>query len=41
MIVSSTVNTSACPGEIRIYTAKAGVLSDSPFTLTFALAPVD
>lgn len=38
MIVSSTVNTSACPGEIRIYTATAGVLADNPFTLTFAIA---
>ena len=37
MIVTSLYNTSACPGEIRIYTANAGALYDTPFTLTFAL----
>jgi hypothetical protein len=37
MIVTSLYNTSACPGDIRIYTAKSGALYDSPFTLNFAL----
>ena len=36
LVVTSLYNTSACPGELRIYTAKAGVLYDTPFTLTFA-----
>jgi hypothetical protein len=39
MIVTSLYNTSACPSKIRIYTAKAGVLYDTPFTLTFSLSP--
>jgi hypothetical protein len=38
LVITSLYNTSACPGDIRIYTAKAGVLEDSPFTLTFQLA---
>ena len=36
LIITSLYNTSACPGELRIYTALNGALSDSPFTLTFA-----
>jgi hypothetical protein len=36
LVVTSLYNTSACPGELRIYTAKGGVLHDTPFTLTFA-----
>ena len=36
LIVTSLYNTSACPGDLRIYTARNGVLADSPFTLTFA-----
>lgn len=35
MVVTSLYNTSACNGTIRIYTAQAGALADSPFTLTF------
>jgi hypothetical protein len=37
MTVTSLYNTSACPGEIRIYTARSGVLYDTPFTLTFSM----
>lgn len=36
LVVTSLYNTSACPGELRIYTAKGGVLHNTPFTLTFA-----
>lgn len=36
LVITSLFNTSACPGELRIYTALNGALSDSPFTLTFA-----
>lgn len=36
LVITSLYNTSACPGEVRIYTALGGALSDSPFTLTFA-----
>jgi hypothetical protein len=38
IVVTSLYNTSACPGEIRIYTAKAGALYDTPFTLTFSMS---
>jgi hypothetical protein len=38
MVVTSLYGTSDCPNRIRIYTAKAGVLYDTPFTLTFALS---
>jgi hypothetical protein len=36
LVVTSLYNTSACPNNLRIYTTKAGALSDTPFTLTFA-----
>jgi hypothetical protein len=35
--ITSLYNTSACPGQIRIYTATAGVLADNPFTLHFQM----
>jgi hypothetical protein len=35
LVITSLYNTSACNGSLRIYTAQAGVLDDSPFTLTF------
>jgi hypothetical protein len=38
LIVTSLYNTSACPGEIRIYTTKNAALADQPFTLVFALS---
>jgi hypothetical protein len=37
MTVTSLYNTSACPNEIRVYTARAGALYDTPFTLTFSM----
>lgn len=35
MVVTSLYNTSACPNDLRIYTALDGTLHDTPFTLTF------
>lgn len=38
LIVTSLYNTSACDGQIRIYTTKNAALADQPFTLVFALS---
>ena len=35
LIITSLYNTSACPGELRIYTTLNSALANEPFTLTF------
>ena len=41
MILTSLYHTSACPNEIRIYTARGGALHDTTLTLTFSMYRVE